>query len=197
MANLKETAELCFNQLFPNPGDEVAVDREDFVSTAKTEYAYQMWRKIVEDKARYGESEIPSYLLTTKTLPVSDGKMSLEGLSIMRSIDQELWLQDVGGMNCDCEYVKSTMNNTKLLCGDDSLPDDSRTYYPKGKEIIFPKGTHANELEITYANSGEDIDDVIEIDDAIAGIIRQRLIEIYVGKIGAEDNKNDSNTNSK
>ncbi len=197
MANLKEIAELAWSQLFPQPGDEVAVDREDFVSTAKTEYAYQLWRKIKEDKREYGESDIPSYLLTTVTLPVVDNKVSLTGLSIMRSIDQELWLQDVGGMNCDCEYIKSTINNSKLLCDDDSLPEDSKTYYPRGKEIIFPKGTHADEIEITYANSGEDIDDEIEVDDALGGIVRVRLIEIYGNKVGIEDNKDDSNINTK
>ncbi len=197
MANLKEIAELAWSQLFPQPGDEVAVDREDFVSTAKTEYAYQLWRKIKEDKREYGESDIPSYLLKTVTLPVVDNKVSLTGLSIMRSIDQELWLQDVGGMNCDCEYIKSTINNSKLLCDDDSLPEDSKTYYPRGKEIIFPKGTHADEIEITYANSGEDIDDEIEVDDALGGIVRVRLIEIYGNKVGIEDNKDDSNINTK
>lgn len=197
MANLKEIAELAWAQMFPQPGDEVAVDREDFVATAKTQYAFEMWKKIKQDKRDYGESDIPSYLLTTKTLPVTDGVMNLDGLSIMRSIDQELWLQDVGGMNCDCEYIKSTLNNTKLLCDDDSLPEDSRTYYPRGKEIIFPKGTHADEIEITYANNGEDIDDVIEVDDAIGGIIRIRLIEIYGNRVGIEDNKDDSNANVK
>ncbi len=197
MANLKSIAELAWNQLFPNPGDETAVDREDFVETAKTEYAYQMWKRIKEDKAQYGESDIPSYLLTSKTLPVVDKKVDLTGLSIMRSIDQELWLQDVGGMNCECQYIKSTLNHTKLLCDDDSLPEDAKTFYPKGKEIVFPKGTHADEIEITFANNGEDIDDFIEVDDAIGGIVRERLIILYGNKIGAEDEKDDSNSNTK
>lgn len=197
MANLKEIAEVAWGQLFPNPGDEVAVDREDFVSTAKTEYAFQIWRRIVEDKREYGTADIPSYLLTEVRLPVVGDEIDLTGLNIMRSVPEEQWLQDVGGMNCDCSYVKSSVNDWKKLCDDDSLPDDAKIVYPVGKKLKFPLGTHADEIQITYANQGEDIDDVIEIDDAIGGIVRMRLIEIYGGKVGQEDKRNDSNTNLK
>lgn len=197
MANLKEVAELAWAQIFPNAGDEVAVDREDFVATAKVEHAYQLWRKIKEDKREYGECDVPSYLLKEVELDVEDNKINLEGLNIMRGLDQELWLQDVGGMNCECAYVKSTMNHTKLLCDDDSLPDNQRTFYPLGKQILFPQGTHADKIKITYAHSGEETDEFIEVDDVVAGIVRTRLIEIYGGKVGSEDQKNDTNTNSR
>lgn len=195
--NLKEVAEVSWSQLFPNSGDEAGVDREDFVSTAKSEYAYQLWRKIKEDKVVYGESDIPSYLLSEAEIEVVNDEMDISSLNIMRSIDQELWLQDIGGMNCECAYIKSTMNNEKLLCDDDSLPEDAKTFYPAGKKIKFPRGVHASPLKITYANNGEDIDDFIEVDDAIGGIVRTRLVEIYGGKVGAEDKKNDSNSNNK
>jgi hypothetical protein len=197
MANLKEIAELAWAQLFPLGGDEVAVDREDFVATAKVEHAYQLWRKIKEDKREYGECDIPSYLLKEVELDVKDNQISLEGLNIMRGIDQELWLQDVGGMDCECTYVKSTVNHTKLLCDDDSLPSDQRTFYPMGKKILFPQGTHSDKMKILYAHSGEETDVYLEVDDVIAGIVRSRLLEIYAGKVGAEDKTNDTNTNSK
>lgn len=197
MANLKEIAELAHSQLFPNSGDEVAVDIEDFVATAKVLHAYELWRKIKEDKREYGECDIPSYLLKEAELEVEDNRISLEGLNIMRGIDQELWLQDVGGMNCECTYVKSTVNHTKLLCDDDSLPDDQRTFYPVGKQILFPQGAHSDKIKITYAHNGDETDDYIDVDDVVAGIVRTRLIEIYTGKIGQEDNKNDTNVNSK
>ena len=197
MANLLSIAELAFNQLFPRPGDEEAVDKQDFVATAKSEYAFQLWRKIKEDKLLYGECDIPSYLLSEKELPVVDNYMDISGLKIMRSIDQELWLQNIGGIGCECNYVKSSLNQSKLMCDDDSLADDSKTYYPLGQKIIFPKGVHKDTLSITYANNGEEIDGRIEVDDAIGGIVRTRLIEIYGGKTGAEDKKNDSDSNSK
>lgn len=197
MANLLSIAEQAWAQLFPRPTDEEAVDREDFVATAKSEYAFQIWRKIKEDKVLYGDCDIPSYLLSEKELDVADNIMDISSLKIMRSIDQELWLQDIGGIGCECQYIKSTLNNSKLLCDDDSLPDDSRTFYPMGKKIIFPKGVHKTPLAIVYANQGEEIDGRIEIDDAIGGILRTRLIEIYGGKIGVPDTANDSDPNSK
>lgn len=195
MANLLSIAELSWLQLFPSGSDEPTIDREDFVATAKSEYAFQLWRKIKEDKLLYGEADIPSYLLSETELDVTDNVMDISSLKIMRSIDQELWLQDIGGLACECIYVKSTLNNTKILCDDDSLPDNSKTFYPLGKKIIFPQGTHKDKLKIIYANNGEDIDGEIEVDDAVGGIVRTRLIEIYGGKIGVADTANDSNSN--
>jgi hypothetical protein len=192
MANLLSIAEQCWSQIFPRPNDEEAVDREDFVATAKNQYALELWKKIKEDKVVYGESDIPSYLLSEAEMEVVDNEMDISSLNIMRSIDQDLWLQDIGGMNCECLYVKSTLNNTKALCDDDSLPDNAKTFYPQGKKIKFPLGVHKTQLKINYANKGETIDDNLEIDDMIAGIIRRSLIDIYGGKIGAEDNTNDS-----
>lgn len=192
MANLLSIAEQAWAQLFPRPNDEEAVDREDFVATAKSEYAFQLWKKIKEDKILYGDCDIPSYLLSEKELEVVDNEMDISSLKIMRSIDQELWLQSIGGIACECNYIKSTLNQTKLLCDDDSMADDAKPFYPQGKKIKFPKGVHKTPLEIIYANQGEEIDGQIEVDDAIGGIVRTRLIEIYGGKIGEEDAKNDS-----
>ncbi len=197
MANLLSIAEQAWSQLFPRPTDEEAVDREDFVATSKSEFAYQLWKKIKEDKLLYGECDIPSYLLSETELEVIDNKMDISSLKIMRSIDQELWLQDIGGPTCECPYVKSTLNLTKILCDDDSLPDNVKTFYPQGQKIIFPKGVHKSPLSIIYANQGEEIDGRIEVDDALAGIVRTRLIEIYGGKIGSADTANDSDPNSK
>lgn len=198
MANLKEISETAFNQLFPNPGDETLVSREQFLVTAKTEYAYFMWRKIKEDKREYSESDIPSYLLSIADLDIADNQMDISDLKIMRSIDCEEWLQDIRPTDmsvCDCLYVKSTLNHNKILCDDDSLPENARTYYPLGKKIIFPQGTHADKLRLIYANNGEELDESIEVDDALGGLVRRALIEIYAGKTGREDKKDDSNAN--
>lgn len=194
MANLKSICELAWLQLFPRPGDESAVDREDFVATGRTVYAFELWRRLKEDKREYGNCDIPSYLLSEAELEVVDNEMDISSLPIMRSIDEELWLQGIGGINCECLYVKSTLNNSKLLCDDDSLPDEAKTFYPHGKKIKFPKGVHKSPLKIDYANNGEDIDDEIEVDDSIGAIVRVRLIEIY-SKLGVEDKNNDSNSN--
>lgn len=197
MANLKETAELAYRQLFPNPGDETALDREDFVSTAKTEYAYQMLLMAWRNKSVDGEFIVPSYISREVEKEVVNNEMDISDLEILKSLPSEMWLQNVGGINCGCKYVKTTINLSQLLCDDDSMADDVKTYYVIGKKIKFPKGVHAKKLPIIYANNGSDLDaDEIVVDDAMAGIVRTRLIEIYGGKTGAEDKTNNSNGNS-
>lgn len=196
MANLKETAELAYRQLFPNPGDETALDKEDFVSTAKTEYAYQMLLMAWKSKATEGEFIVPSYISREVEKDVVDNVMDISDLDILKSLPSEMWLQNIGGLNCGCKYVKTTINLTQLLCDDNSLPDDTKTYYVIGKKIKFPQGAHAKKLTLIYANNGSDLDaDEIVIDDAMAGIVRTRLIEIYGGKTGVEDRTNNSNPN--
>lgn len=194
MANLKETAELSWRQLYPNPNDETAISLEEFIATAKSEYAYEMWLKARNDKREEGSYDVPSNILVEKELDVKDGIMDISDLQILRSIPEEKWLQNIGGLNCECKYIKSDVNKTALLCDDDSLPDAARTYYVVGNKIKFPQGAHDSKLSIIYASSGEDIDDNISIDDAIAGIIRTRLIEIYGGKTGKEDVTNNTNS---
>lgn len=194
MANLNSTAEICWRQLFPDPSDEVAITLEEFIETAKTEYALQMWIKARNDKREDGSFDIPSNILVQIDLPIVKKTMDISSLNILRSIPEEKWLQNIGGLQCDCEYVKSDINKTALLCDDDSLDDAARTYYVVGNTITFPLGTNATPLQIIYATSGEDIDGTISIDDAIAGIIRTRLIEIYAGKTGIEDTTNNSNS---
>lgn len=197
MAGLKSIAELAWKQLFPNPGNKPLVTRGQFVATAKTEYGYLMWKKLKEDKAQEGDYEVPSHLLTYKEMTVENNAIDISGLEVMRGLDFEMWLQDVRGVenDCSCKYVKSTSNKNKILCNDDSLPDDAKIYFPAGKKILFPRGTHANKLIVVYAGTGEGVDDDIEIDDAIGGMIRRTLIEIYGGKTGPEDRTNDQNPN--
>jgi len=193
MANLLSIAEQAWRQLFPNPGDEAKITKEEFVATSKTEYAYQLWLKLMADKREEGVMEVPSYLLSEVDLDVQDNVMDISSLKIMRSIPWEQWLQNIGGINCLCKYVKSTLNHAQLLCDDDGIGDNDKTYYVVGKKIKFPRGTHSNNLSLTYVNSGEKIDGSIEVEDSIGGIVRRSLIEIYGGKIGPEDTTNNTN----
>lgn len=179
--------------MFPNPGDENKISREEFIATGRSEYSYQLWLKILADRRENGELEIPSYLLSEIELEVVNKEIDVSGLKIMRSLPFETWLQNIGGINCECRYVKSTLNHSQLLCDDDSLNDGDRTYYAVGKKIKFPQGTHKEKLGITYANNGENVDGNIEVDDAIGGMVRRTLIQIYAGGIGKEDKTNNSN----
>jgi hypothetical protein len=192
MADLKSIAELAWRQLYPNPSDETKISKEEFLATAKTEYAYQLWKLSKEEKREEGEFQMPSYLITeSDPLPVVENAIDVSGLKILRGLDT--WLQNVGGLNCDCRYVKTTINHAQIFCGDDSMGDDVRTFLEVGNRIVFPQGTHEKEIRIMYANNGEEVDDKILIDDTIGGVVRNRLIEIYGGKVGAEDKTNNSN----
>ena len=199
MANLLSIAELAWRQFIPNPGAQNAITKEEFQATAKTEYAYQMWLKSKLDKREEGMFLVPSYLLSEAEMEVVDNEIDLSDLKIMKGLDEnDLWLQNVGGISCECKYVKSSLNMTQLMCDDDSLGENVRTFFVMGKKVKFPSGTHKDKLTIIYANNGENVDGGIEVDDAIAGIVRTRLNDIYGGnKTGQEDKSNDNNSNTK
>lgn len=192
--NLNEIAELSYNQLFPKGGDESSIDKVEFQRTAFAEFSYLTWLAFLNEKNQEGYAEVPSYLLSEVEKEVVNNEMDISDLKILRSLPQEVWLQNLGGLSCKCEYVKSTINLSQALCDDDSMGDNVRTYYVVGNKIRFPKGVHTSPLPITFANMGNGVNGYIEIDDAIGGIVRTRLIEIYGGKIGAEDKTNNSNS---
>lgn len=191
--NINEIAELVFNQLQPTSGDEPAIDIEDFKSSAKAEFAYQTLLMMWKTRREEGEYAIPSYLLTEVEKEVVNDEIDISDLEYFKSLPFEAWLQGVGGMKCSCNYVKSTLNDSKLMCGDDSMPDDTRTFYIQGKKLKFPQGTHAKKLPVIYADKGGDLDGNLDVDDAIAALVRERLLVLYGGKIGQNDETNNSN----
>lgn len=193
MANLLEIAELAWGQLFPHPTDEAAVTKEEFITTAKTQYPLQMWVHARNTKNEDGVFNVPSNILVqSDPLPVKDNKINISELNIMRGLPNEVWLQNIGGLTCKCKYVKSTLNLSQIFEDiDDGLPEGTKTYLVLGKEILFPKGTHANELPIIYASNGIENDGLYEIDDVVGAMIQQQLILIYTNKIGKEDKNND------
>lgn len=195
MATLQETCELAWRQCFPNPSDETSITKEEFIATGRREFAYQSLLFAWKEKSDEGYFDVPSYLSTEVELPVVNDEIDISSLKILRSLPQEIWVQNIGGLGCHCKYIKSTVNMTALLCEDDSRDDAAKTYYFLGKKIRFPQGVHKTPLTIIYANSGDGVDGTTEIDDAIAGIIRTRLLDIYLGKTPPEDTTNNSNAN--
>lgn len=193
MANLNSIAELVWRQLFPDPTVQTKTKKEEVQASAKTEYAYQLWLKLMADKREDGYIEAPSYLLSEVELDVEDNEIDISDLKIMRGLPWEIWLQNLGGINCDCRYVKSTVNLAQVLCDDDSLGDSDKTFYVVGKMIKLPKGAHKDKLPLIYANSGESVDGKIEVDDTIGGIVRRSLFELYGGRIGNADKTNNDN----
>ncbi len=194
MTSIQEVANLSWLQLFPPGSDEATISLQEFIQTAKSEFAYAQLLMAWKDKREDGYFQVPSYLSTeTEPLPVVDNSIDISDLDILKSLPQEVWLQNVGGFNCECAYVKSTINQSQLLCDDDSL-GDQKTYFLIGNKIRFPRGTHADSLSIIYANNGANLDNLMMIDDAMASIVRDKLGQIYGGKVPPADQTNNSNS---
>jgi hypothetical protein len=194
--NLKEVAELSWEQIFPQGSDETSIPKESFIRTAYSEFAFLTWMAYLNEKNQEGYAETPSYLLTEVEKDVTNNEMDISDLKYFKSLPQEVWLQKIGEVGCKCKYVKSTVNLNQLLCDDDSLDDLTKTYYVLGKKIKFPQGTHKTPLTLTYASMGEDSFGVIEVDEGISSQIRDKLNSIYLGKVSSADVTNNSNPNS-
>jgi hypothetical protein len=194
VANLKSICEQSWHQIYPNGSDEATITREEFLATGRNMYAYQMLLLYWTERQREGEFLIPSHLLSETEIEIIDNKMDISSLNVFRSLPSDVWLQNIGGILCECKYVKSSVNMTQLMCGDDSL-GEARRYIPVSKKILFPDGVHKSPLTIIYANMGETTDMSIEVDDALGAIVREKLVELYLGKIGQENKTNDTNPN--
>lgn len=197
MSNLKEIAQLAYDFIFPNPTDEEKISRIDFLQSARLEYAYQFLLWYWKERGTEGVFNMPGELATEEEFNVVNNEIDISGFDIMSRLPNDQWLQNIGGLTCDCKYVKSNINQTQLLCDDDSLPDTYKTYLIIGKKIKFPLGVHKNPLPIIYANSGRQVDDSIEVDPALGKLVKDALIANYGGKIGTEDKANNTNAEIK
>lgn len=196
MANLNEIAELSWRTIYPNPTDETAVTREEFITTAKTQYALQMWVMARNERNQEGVFEIPSQILAqSEPLPVVNNEIDISKLKILKGLPNGIWLQNIGGLTCDCEYIRSTVNLSQILCGEDSLPEMSKPFLIIGEKIIFPNGTHNNKLPIIYATDGVENDGTYEVDDVVGAIIQEKLLQLY-GTKQPEDKTNNGSSNN-
>lgn len=192
--DLKSLVESAWLQLGGGT-DESRIKLEAMIEDAKGLYAWEMLQWAWKERREEGFYLIPSHLSTEVELPVENNEIDISSLKMLKYLPQEMYLQNIGGLTCECEYIKTTINQAQLMCDDDSLPDNSKTYLIVGKKIKFPKGAHANKLSIIYANDGTDIDDSLEVEDAMAGVVRVRLIELYAGKTIPEDKTNNTTSN--
>lgn len=197
MSNLLEIASLAWQQLYPNPTDETAVSREEFITTAKVQYPLMMWVQARNTKNQDGEFEVPTNILAqSEPLSIVDNEMDISSLKILRGLPNEMWLVNLGGLTCECQYVKTTANKASIFCDvEDGLSDLTKTYLVVGDRVIFPKGTHADKLPILYASNGIENDGMYEVDDVVGAMIQDKLIQIYGGKTGQEDTNNNGNPN--
>lgn len=192
---LQDVAELAYLQLFPHSSDETSATKEEFIATARVLYASMMWVQARNEKNQEGYYNVPSSLLSEVEKDVVNNEIDISDLNILRGLPSEVFIQNIGGLTCECEYIKSTVNTSQLLCDDEAL-EGYKTYFVVGNRIRFPRGTHKKKLPIIYANSGENVDGVTYIDDVVGGLLRDKLIETYGGKTGKEDETNNSSSNS-
>ena len=192
--DLREVAELSWSKIFPQGGSSTRVSKEEFIRVAYSQFALQTLLMAWKDRAE-DYYEVPAYLLAEVDKDIVNNEMDISDLKYFKSLPMETWLLNIGGIGCECKYVKSTANLSSLLSEDDSLDDSVRTYYAVGKKLVFPKGTHKSPLKIIYANMGADVDGSIEVSEDIAAIILEKLDALYLGKVPAADVTNDQNPN--
>ena len=192
MASLNEIGNLIWLQISPVGTDESAISKEEIITSCKVQYALAMWTMARNTKNQDGEWEVPSNILAqSEPLPVINNEIDISGLSILRGLPNEMWLQKIGSLTCECDYIKTTINKAQIFCDvEDGLSDLTKTYYVIGKKIYFPKGVHADKLPILYAKDGEDIEGEFEVDDVVGAIIQQQVLAMYLGRIGQEDKNN-------
>jgi hypothetical protein len=191
--SLKAVAEDVWLQV-TSISDEPRIEQEQVEQNAKSEYAWQMLQMYWREKKENGEYPMPSYLLRETELKIVNDEANIEDLAVLRSIPCDLWIQMVGTFSC--LYTKTTVNQAQLMEGDDALGDNAKTYFVVGNKFKFPKGVHSNKIPLIYANDGSDLDaDDVQVDDAIAALVRERLLASYIGKIAPQDVTNNSNPN--
>lgn len=191
MGTLAEIAEIFWKQI-GGGSDESRIELDEINGRVRYEYANQMWLLAWKEKREDGSYTIPSEILVPVVKKVVNDKVDISDLGILRAIPNEMWLQSISG---GCKYIKSTLNHSKILVGDDGLADDDKTFYVVGDKIIFPKGAES-EVEIIYASNGEEINgEETYISESVGALVMQRLSEMYIGKIVPADSTNNSNSN--
>ena len=194
MTSLQAIAEDIWLQI-GGGNDEARTQLEQVEQAAIIEYAWQMLQMAWRDKRENGEYIVPSYLSREVELKVVNNESDISKLNILKGLPSEMWLQQIGDIS-GCTYTKTTINQSQLMADDDSMPDDSRTYFVIGEKIRFPKGTHSDKLLMIYANDGSDLDGKETfVDDAIGALVSERLMAKYFGKVAVEDVTNNSNSN--
>ncbi|MEO6638045.1 MAG: hypothetical protein ABIN25_07195 [Ginsengibacter sp.] len=192
---MKSISELAFRAIFPNPGDETSVTRQEFLAAAKLQYAYQYLLLYWKMRREEGYFTMPSHLLVQESFEVINNEVDISCIKTFRAIGDDAFLISVGGLTCSCTYVKTNVNRKLLLCDDNSLPDGERTFLVLGKKIIFPKGAHTSPIEIIYASTGDNLKDDTEVEESVGAMVYEKLLELYGrNKLGLEDVTNNSSS---
>lgn len=194
MVTLNSIAEEAWRQI-GSAKDEARIPLGVVQATALNEYSYQLLLLAWKERRDDGYYTVPSEILSEADIKVVNNEADISNLPILRSLPWESYIQGIDETNCDCKYIKSTVNLSKILCDDDSLGND-KTFYLLGNKMKFPKGAHSPDLKLIYANDGSALNgEETFVSEAVGALVRQRLIDIYLGKTVPADTTNNSNPN--
>lgn len=191
MASLKEISQVAYDQTYPNASIQTSVKVEHFIEAAKSKYAFELWRMSKELKRSEGEFDIPSSLLRQGEIEVKDNVADISNIHVFRTSDGETWISNIGGIGCECNYIKKTVNISQILC-DDEYDGNGKPFVVVGDKINFPKGTHKSTLPIIYASSGDDLNEEIPIDDTTAELVSIYLVQRFSNKLPTDETANDN-----
>lgn len=194
MAKLKSVAELAFRKVFPKRGDESSNLFAEFVATAKLFYAGELWNLNRANKNNGDGDIVPSNLLVENELIFENGYASYQHISPLFSLNKNSWISVLGNPSCSCDETYYVINNNEyLLYCNDASRSKKIAIVMQGK-IKFPEGVYNEKIPITYVTTGEDLEDDIEIDDAIGRVVFMQLVDTYQKK-EQTDKTNNSNPN--
>jgi len=188
MVKLFSIAETVWRQIHPQPGDETSVLLAEVIASAKVEYAGVIAINAYQLRAE-NEFEVPSEIIGVKKIDIQDNVADLSNLKIVRGLPNDLWFISLTGEKCG--YVKTTASGHLLSNPQDIQP--KKFVYAVGERLIFPDGTQDKNATLVYADAGTDFND-IPIPENLGMLVRQRLEQIYLGKVGREDLTNNSSS---
>lgn len=186
-------AELAWRQINPGGKDEAKNTLEEFVETAKDEYAsaaFSLWIELRNET----DFSIIEQLLTRKKYEV---KEDINGLytdleTTIMDFPRDLGLFKVVPPKQD-PLTKTTLGTYDLFKEDTG----EKTYYRISKQIFYPDGFEipTKEVMITLVSS-DFIDEEIEIPDTLASRVRDAVLKKYLSTNQIQqDETNNKNAN--
>jgi hypothetical protein len=191
-------AELAWRQINPGGSDEAKNTLEEYVETAKDEFANILYQSY---KAGQGDADysLLEAFLQTKLYEL---KEDADGLYVELDVDVINLPNDMGVWQVRPKgrktqpLTKTTAISRNLF---DNDPTEVRSYYREGRLIRFPDGVDcpgATAMKVTLATM-DDMEDKNEVPEGFATPIRNALLQKYGGTISVPSNDtNNQNANT-
>ena len=197
MKSIRLIAELAWRQLNPNPSEEVANLKEEYIETAKNEFAGLAWIQYMGAR-KEGDKAVFEGLLRRKVyLP----QESEEGLFLQ--LDEDVIdLPNDEGIRMVAAVAKGVRPLTKARAESLNLFQDDpgeKVFYRLQRKIFFPYGLNVQgktSVAVLMVSAGAIGEDDLLIPAHMAADIHGALINKYGPTKGVPSNvTNDSNAN--